>query len=138
MSDEQQQFFFDEFFADESDAGVVVPVTIRGKQVPITFKRGLTVEDKSRAQQAAVQKRLTADGRLVYDGVDESKAVELMLLAAIKDWPFTYRDGRKVPVSVENIRNLLGGADEMADIIQKLDAEGAEALVPFVSPSAEV
>lgn len=132
-----ETFYFDDFFASDEDPGVTVPVKIRGRMVPITFKRGLTIEDKAKAQAAAVKMTISADGKPVFGGIDNAAAVTQMLAVSIKSWPFTNRDGSPVPVTIENIKKLLGGADEMADVIAKIDAEGAEALVPFVAPSDE-
>lgn len=141
MSDEQVQetFYVDEFFATDEDPGVTVPVKIKGRIVPITFKSGLTIEDKAKAQSKAIKRRVTGDGRLVVDEVNESEAAIYMLATAIKKWPFEDRNtGAPLPITVENIRKMLGGADEMAEIIQKIDQEGAAALVPFAPVSAEV
>jgi hypothetical protein len=143
MSDEPQvqdeTFFVDEFFATDEDPGVTVGVKIKGRLVPITFKSGLTVEDKAKAQAKAIKRRVTGDGRLVVDEINESEAAIYMLAVSIKDWPFTERaTGKKLPITVENIRKMLGGADEMAEVIQKIDQEGAAALVPFAPASAEV
>lgn len=139
MSEQSQEtFYVDEFFATEDDPGVKVTVKIKGRMVPITFKSGLTVEEKAKAQAKALKRHVTPDGRLVIDEVNESEAAIYMLAVAIKDWPFTDRaTGQKLPITVENIRKLMGGADEMAAIIQKIDQEGAAALAPFEPASAE-
>lgn len=134
----EELFYVDDFFATDDDPGVTVAVNIRGRQVPITFKRGLTIEDKAKAQQMAIKRRITPDGKVIVEGLDETEAVVYMLAVSIKEWPFTDRaTGEKFPITPENIKKLLGGADEMADVIAKLDAEGAEALVPFVARSTE-
>ena len=140
MSDEpqvQESFYVDEFFATEEDPGIEVPIKIKGRMVPITFKSGLTVEDKARAQQMAI-KREIVDNKVVLKELNESEAAIYMLAVAIKSWPFKDRKtGAQFPVTPENIRKLMGGADEMAEIIKKIDEEGTAALLPFVAPSTE-
>lgn len=129
-------FLFDDFFASDNDPGVVIGVTIKGRRVPITIKRGLSVTERTAAEQKAVRKHTDPSGRLVFDGVDEAVLVEELLVAAIKDWPFKNSDGSAVPVTRENIRRMLGGAEEIASAIQTIDREGESALAPFEQPSA--
>lgn len=139
MSEEQvqEQFYFDEFFADEETPGVVVPVKIRGRLVPIEFKRGLTIEDKAKAEQAAIKRKVVGN-KVIVEGLDEAEAVVYLLAVSIKKWPFTDRKtGAPIPITPDTIRKMLGGADQMAEVIKQLDQEGADALVPFVAPSTE-
>jgi hypothetical protein len=132
-----EQFYFDDFFATDEDAGITVPVKIRGRQVPITLKRGMTLADKMACQAVALKKRIVG-GQVIVDGIDEQRLVEEMLVRQILDWPFTDRaTGEKIPVTLEHLRNLRGGADELAEAIKKLDEEGEAALVPFVPASDE-
>lgn len=131
----EQPFYADEFFLDESDPGVEVKVKMRGRIVPIFLKRGLTLEDEMAAQTAALKKRVTPDGKIVVEGIDEKALVEEMLFRCIKSWPFITRQGAKLPISRENIRKMLGGADELAEAIKKLNVEGEAALDPFAAAS---
>lgn len=136
MSDDLT-FLFEDFFASDEERTVDIPVTILGRVVPITVKVGLTVEDRLAAQRAAIKKSVKPSGEVTILGVDESEATIELLARAIVRWPFMQKDGVPVPVTRENIRKLLGGADALAAAIQKLDAEGLAALDPFVTPSAE-
>lgn len=133
-----QQFYADDFFALAADPGIVVGVKIRGREVPITLKRGMTLADKSAAQSMALKKTVTSDGRVVIDGLDESILVEQLLLHCILDWPFIDRTtGEKFPVTLENIRLMLGGVEQLAELIAKIESDGTEALAPFVPESDE-
>lgn len=150
---DEEQFFADEFFLDESDPGIEVKVKMRGRMVPVFLKRGLTLEDEMAAQAAALQKTVTPDGRVVIGGLNEKALVEEMLFRCIKSWPFKYplfrvnpktgqkephpQAGQPFPVTKENIRKMLGGADELAAAIKKLNTEGEKVLAPFVVTSAE-
>lgn len=134
MSD--QQFFYDDFFASDTDPGVTVYVKMRGREVPIVLRRGLTLADKNACQTMALKKHMGPNGQVVYDGIDESVMVEEMIVRSILSWPFQMRDGTPVPVTRESVRRMLGGTDQLAELIKKLDEEGTEALVPFAQPSA--
>lgn len=132
----QEQFFADEFFLDEEDPGVKVTVKMRGRDVPIYLKRGLTLEDEMAAQATALKKTITPDGKVIVQGLDETALVEEMLVRCIKSWPFTDRKtGKSFPITRENIRKMLGGADELAAAIKKLNQEGEAALAPFAPVS---
>lgn len=134
---EAEQFFADEFFLDESDPGIKVTVRMRGRDVPIFLKRGLTLDDQMAAEAAALDKRLTPDGRVVVAGLNEKALVEEMLVRCIKSWPFVDRaTGQKLPITKENIRRMLGGADALAEAIKKLNIEGEKVLAPFAVTSA--
>lgn len=136
MSDAADQlFYFDDFF--DSAKTVVIPVTIKGRVVPITIKAGLSVEDRLAAQAAAVKKLTKPNGETVILGIDEGAATEELMLRAIVSWPFVQRDGARVPVTKENLRKLLGGIDALAEAVQKIDSEGEASLTPFAPPSAE-
>lgn len=130
----ENEFLFDDFFGSATDPGIVVEIKIRGRQVPITLSRGLTLADQMACQAAALKKRLV-NGQIVMDGLDEGILVEEMLVRSIKAWPFTFKDGTSVPVTRENIRQMLGGADDIAEAIKKLSTEGEAALAPFAPAS---
>ena len=133
---EEEQFFADEFFLLEDDPGITVQVKMRGRVVPITLKRGLTLEDEMAAQAAALNKQVV-NGRVVIGSLNEAALVEEMLIRSIKDWPFIDRKtGQKFPITKENVRRMLGGADELAEAIKKLNTEGEKVLAPFVVTSA--
>lgn len=135
---DEEHFYADDFFAMEDDPGVKVFITMRGRQVPIHLKRGLTLEDEMAAQSAALKKTITPEGKIVVEGLDESALVVEMLYRQINRWPFTNRTtGQKLPITRENIKRMLGGAEELAEAIKKLNAEGEAALAPFGVASAE-
>lgn len=132
---ENETFFFDEFFADES--GVEVWLPIRGRKVPLRIKRGLTLAEKLKAQSKAVKRHVDpATGRVVIDEINEAGGLEEVILAMLVSWPFTYRDGSPVPITRENINKLLGGMDALAELVQKMEVEGDAALLPFAAPFA--
>lgn len=131
------EFLFDEFFTSEDEESrlVEVPITIMGRKVPVTLKKGLNVEEKMAAQKAALVRKTLPNGTVSID-VDEGILAEEMLVQAIARWPFVNRETHEpVPVTRENLRRLRGGADEISLILQRIEAEGEKALAPFVTPS---
>jgi hypothetical protein len=130
-------FLYDDFFSTEDDPGVVVPIKIKGKTVPITLRRGLSVAERAAAETACVKRSVGPNGQMVVSGIDESKLVEEVLLLSILDWPFTTKDGEKVPVTRENIRRLRGGAEQIAKALQTIEEQGEQALAPFEPASDE-
>lgn len=136
MSD-QQDFLFDDFFATDEQKTVTIHVAILGRQVPITVKAGIPVDDRLAAQRAAVKRVVKPNGESVVTSVDEAEATLELLLRCIVSWPFKTKEGKPVPVTKENIRKLLGGMDALAEAIKKIDEQGVDALDPFGSPSDE-
>lgn len=135
---EQEVFYADEFFLDDADEGVEVKVHIRGRDVPIMLKRGLTLDDTMAAQAAAVKKTLTPDGKVLFEGMDEGRLVREMLFRSINKWPFVDRvTGEPLPITRENVGRMLGGADKLMEAIKQLSDEGEAVLAPFVADSAK-
>lgn len=133
-----EQFFFDEFFADDEDPGIEIKVTIKGKQVPIRIKRGLSLEDRAEAELMALKTKMGENGLEVV-GIDEKAAMREMVFRAIKSWPFKDRaTGEPTPITRENVMKMLGGGDEIMKAITVIDKQGEDALGPFepASPAA--
>jgi hypothetical protein len=134
---EQQPLYFDEFFGSD-DNGVEITLPIRGRQVPLRIRRGLTLREKSQAQARAIKRHIDPKtGRLIIDSVDEAGAAEEVAFQMLLAWPFVNRaDGSPVPITRENVALLLGGLDALVELTQKMEEAGEEALAPFVSASA--
>lgn len=131
-------FLFDDFFVSESDPGVRHVLLLRGRAVPFTMKRGLTLRDKEEASSAAMQRHFDAEsGRLIIDGLDDAVLTAELLVRGIKSWPFTYHDGSPVPITRETVMSLLGeAADQLVKALQGgIEAKEREADGPFVPAS---
>lgn len=134
----EEQFYVDDFFAVEDAPGIKVEVKIRGRLVPFWLKRGLSLEDEMAAESVAVKRRVLPDGRVVIEGMDDAALVVELLYRHIKEWPFTDRKtGEKFPITRENIRKLMGGAEALASAIKRLNTDGEAVLAPFAAASAE-
>lgn len=129
-------FLFDDFFVPNDDPGVEDVVTINGRDVPMHFKRALTLRDREEAKAKAVTTSVGKDGSLAVTGVDEGVFTVEVLFRAIKSWPFTFKDGSPVPVTRENIQAMMAtSADALQAKVLSLTAPKREALDPFVQPS---
>lgn len=135
-----EQFLFDDFFVPEDDAGVEETVTIRGREIPIRIKKGLSLKDREEAKSKAVKTHLDPKGALQFDGFDEGAFNIELLARCIKSWPFTYGEGhpkagQQVPVSREMVAQLRAdGADAFQELITRLVQDKKEALAPFEKP----
>lgn len=130
-------FFYDDFFTDEDDPGIELLVPIRGRQVPISIKRGVSWKDFSEAKEQAVTMRINPKNQQpeIVNYSDSIFGTEL-LVRCVKSWPFKKRDGSPVPVTRETIKALgTDGVANLVGVIQQTVQQGVEALAPFVKPS---
>ncbi len=133
-----EQFLFDDFFVsqDESDPGERVEVEINGRQVPVYLKRGLSFADREAAKSQAVQTRIKPNGQVEIVRLDEGVFAVELLFRCLKSWPFTYRSGKRVEISRENIRAMLAeGADVLAKLMVDRIKTRSEKMAPFTTPS---
>jgi hypothetical protein len=75
--------------------------------VPIQVRCRLSLEQREHIKTASVQFELNIQtGEYTATSVDQEKMTAMSLLSLIVSWPFTYADGKPVPVSAEAIRKL--------------------------------
>lgn len=137
----EDQFLFDDFFVaqDDSDPGERVEVELRGRKVPIFLKRGLSFGDKQAAKSKAVQTRVKPNGQVEIVSVDEGTFAVELLLSSIKSWPFVYASGKRVPVTRENIRAMLGDcAEVLAKVVVDRITARDKKMAPFTKPSEQI
>jgi phage FluMu protein gp41 len=133
-----EQFYVDEFFASEEDAGRVVMVTVRGREVPITVRaRGITNEDRMAAQLAATEV-ITKNNRAVSTRTDPGKAGMELAARMVLDWPFVDRaTGEKLPITAANLARMFAGADQIIAAAGEQEAQREETAAPFAAPSEQ-
>lgn len=133
---DNQPFFFDEFFGSDEE-GIEITVMIRGRAVPLRLRRGLTLREKAEAESRAIKRHHDPKtGRVVIDSMDEAGAAEEIAFKMLLHWPFVNRaDGSPVPITRENVRNLLGGLEQIIEITRRLEEYGEKALGPFAPAS---
>ncbi len=137
---DDEQFLFDDFFVaqDATDPGDKVSVEIRGRQVPVFLKRGLSFSDREAAKNAAVQTRVKPNGQVEIVRMDEGVFAVELLYRCLVSWPFTYKSGKKVEISRENIQAMLAdGAEALAMVVVKRMQSRQEKLEPFTKPSEQ-
>jgi hypothetical protein len=131
-----ETFLFDDFFVPADDAGVEDTVEINGRDIPMTFKRALTLRDREEAKAKAVKTVINKDGSMSVAGVDEGTFTVEILFRTILAWPFTYKDGSPVPVTRAILQSMIAnGADALQAKVLSYMAPKREALVPFENPS---
>lgn len=133
-----EPFLFDDFFVSDADPGVQHTLHLKGRDVPFTFKRGINLRDKEEATAAAMTRHFDEEsGKLIIDGLDDSKLTAELLVRSIKSWPFTFKDGTPVPITREHVMSLIGDAGEQ--LVRALQggiaAKEAEADGPFETAS---
>src|ERR1700730_5715595 len=100
-------FFYDEFFADESDPAIPVEIHSHGKTLTIHLKRTLSLEDTQKTFNKAAKYKLNKQtGQKELDSFDEQEAIIHTITSSIKSWPFTYRNGKPVPITTTTVRQL--------------------------------
>jgi hypothetical protein len=140
MEDLMSDFFYDDFFVsqDERDPGKEVTVKIRGRDVPIRIKRGLSLEDREAAKNQAITKRITPDGKPEIVKLDEGIFAIELLVRNIIYWPFKFRSGRLVPITRETIKAMLAdGVDALTKAVMTAMQEQAETTAPFLNSSEQ-
>lgn len=130
-------FLYDDFFSPKDDPGIEIRPVVRGREVPIRVKRGLSLVAAAEARHRAsthVLNRQTGMPEVV--AVDETRMNILLLQASLVSWPFRYRDGSPVPINEETIGELLGDvASAVLSEIQAMMEGRQKSLVPFEQPS---
>lgn len=131
-------FLFNDFFDNDEDPGVEFPVIMGGRTVPFHIKRSMTVRERQKATDQSLKKHFDTTGKLVVDGVDEAVFSIEVVFSGLKSWPFTYPDGRAVPITRETIAKLPASVlDSLVTVLMNLREDQEKALVPFEKPSED-
>lgn len=131
-------FLYDDFFIPKDDPGERVIITMKGRPVPIFFKKALDLEDMSVAQAAGLKKTIKEDGSVVIAGIDEAASECALLARMIVSWPFQDAEGNPVPVIPENIATLVPEAYmQLASIMNRRVEAVNKSLIPFVKASID-
>jgi hypothetical protein len=132
-------FLWENYSADTSNKGIRVELEWQGEVLPFRIKRVLTIDERQRANEAAVMKiGLDKEGRPVIEKQDQSEFTKQIVLAGLKFWPFEFEPGKPVPITYKTISQLDGGLlDLLARHILGAVAVKREDYDPFVSQSDE-
>ena len=137
MSDTEETILFDDYFSDPEDAGVAVDVWHRGKLLHFVMRKSLTLKERQKASGKAIKISLDATGQPHLDNVDQALFSTELLLSALKEWPFKYRDGKPVPIEEKTVSKLDSSlVDKLVSLLLGTSAAQDEALGPFGQPSA--
>ncbi len=135
----EQRFIWSEYSSDASDRGVEVVVTWRGQSIPIRIKRALTIDERQKANRAAIQIDLDKDGKPTITRQDQSAYTKMICLVGLKYWPFEYSPGQPVPINMKTLSEMDGSLlDEISlRILSGTQPPTKAQLDPLESPSEE-
>jgi hypothetical protein len=131
-------FTWDNFSTTANDRGVEVTIPFEGENIPFRIKRRLTIDERQRANQAAIEISLDKHGKPTIARQDQAAFTKMIVLVGLKFWPFEYAEGDSVPINEKTISQLDGRLlDEIAARILGTAEVDQEALVPFEKRSDE-
>ncbi len=139
MEETVERFIWSDYSSDAADRGVETTVTWRGQTIPIRVKRALTIDERQKANKAAIQIDLDKDGKPTIVKQDQSAYTKMVCLLGLKFWPFEYSPGQPVPINMKTISEMDGGLlDEISfRILQGTQPPTKAELDPLESPSEE-
>jgi hypothetical protein len=133
----EETFLYDDFFSPADDPGIEIRPMIRGREVPLRIKRGISLVDAGEARDLASKKALQNGTPVVVD-VNETRMNILILKRVILSWPFVKKDGSPVPITEKTIGELVGDAAQaILEEIQALMSAREESLAPFAKRSGK-
>lgn len=127
-----EQFLWEEFSADEKDRGIEVKIEYHNKMLPFRVKRALTIDERQRANDAAIKIELDKSGKPRITKQDQAAFTKEIVLVGLKFWPFEYHAGKPVPINRETVSVLDGGLlDQIASHILGIAEVDKAELDPF-------
>jgi hypothetical protein len=127
-----------DYASDPNDRGVEITVRHHGKAIPFRIRRSLTIDERQRAADAAFTIELDENGKPKIGKQDQSAFTKETVFIGLKEWPFKYPGGGKVPITRKTIGELDGGLlDKLANYILGITEVDKAQLDPFGSPSDE-
>jgi hypothetical protein len=133
-----QTYLFNDYFADSSDRGLEVKIKFDGKEIPFRIKRTLTIQERQKANDAAVAFDIDETGKPTITKVDQAAFNIEIVLAGLKYWPFEFQPGKPVPITRKYVEALDGRLIELiAARILKIGEVQAAALDPFGKKSED-
>jgi hypothetical protein len=129
-------FLWEDYSADPSDRGVSIQIEHHGKDLPFRIRRSLTIDERQRANEAAIEIQIDKNGLPIITKQDQAAYTKEIVLIGLKHWPFEYSPGKPVPLTRANILKLDGSLlDKLAAAILGATEVKAEQYDPFGSPS---
>lgn len=140
-----EELLYDDFFSDPEDEGVEAVIEHRGKQLVFRLKRSMTLAEKQRAADAAIEVSLDKEGNPTITKMDQAAYTQEIVLSGVKEWPFTYSHhpkiaanlrGKPVPITRHHVSRMDGGlAEKIAAVLLGQREAQQKALAPFEQKS---
>jgi hypothetical protein len=135
---QQDTFLFNDYFSDPDDPGIEVVIHAKGKDIPFRIKRSLTLKEKQAASDAAVKIDFDVKGNPKLSKVNQGEYTEKITLAGLKWWPYTYGNGKPVPINAQTVAAHDSVINEqLAALILGVAEVQQQALTPFEMKSDE-
>lgn len=129
---------YDDYFSEPGDKGVAAIIEHRGKKLRFWLRKSLTLDEKQKAADAAIEFTLDAEGKPTITKMSQAEYTRQVVLTGTKKWPFEFSPGKPVPVSEKFVKMLDGDlADKIAAVILGQRQAQEDALVPFEMKSGE-
>ena len=131
----EETFLADDFFYKDSDTAPIT-ISVRGRSVPFSIKRGVSAADIAAARKVAVKISFSPSGKPVLSNVDQEAFEQEIVFRCLKEWPFKEADGTPLPITRENLGDMAG--DVVTALSQKIMSVmqgGQEANAPLESTS---
>lgn len=127
---EPEGFLFDDYF----DTGETTrfEVVMGGRIVVLQLKRHTTLKERKKAATNATTMHFDPTGKPIIDAFDEVSFTIDTVLNAIVEWPFTFRGGKPVPITRENVAKLDPTIlDSISNFVLGVKQEQIAQLLPF-------
>jgi hypothetical protein len=126
-------FLFNNYFSDPKSKGIEISILFDGKMIPFRIKSALTLKERQRAQNASMKIKVDAQGKPSISNVDQASYTADLVLAALVWWPFTYDNGKPVPINEQTVHALDGELNNrIANKVLHIEESQQVAIDPFV------
>lgn len=129
---------WEDFSSEEGGRGVEVIIPFQGKALPFRIRKSLTIDERQKANDAAIDIGMDKHGKPVINRQDQGAYTKEIVRLGLKFWPFEFEPGKPVPITPKNIARLDGGLlSEIAARILGTAEVDQDELTPFGKKSEE-
>ena len=134
--EEPEGFLFDDYF--DTGETTKFEVVHGGRILTFELKRHTSIRERKKAATRATVLHFDPAGKPVIDSFDEVSFTIDTVLNALVSWPFTYKNGKSVPIerwSVEKLDPTI--MDAISNFVLGVKQEQIAQLLPFGKVSAD-
>ncbi len=128
-----EAFLFNNYFSDPKSKGIEITILFDGKMIPFRIKSSLTLRERQRAQNASMKIKVDSQGKPSIGNIDQAGYTAGLVLSALIWWPFTYDNGKPVPINEQTVNALDGELNNrIANKLLHIEESQQVAIDPFV------